>query len=172
MEINYLLFTCLQRFCARRWFLNFPSQKNYTPLHLAALSKKHLVAQLLIGYGADVTVIGGLVRLILFVCLFVCLLFLRNFLWDFSFECALVKMINFDWAVRFQGMVTKTESKDGGRFEWTIGKQTRLWVSLDQLQKPKFGKTFCTLKKRFKKHLKKRKEKFTELKRYGELCKR
>ena len=53
--------------------LDFPSQKNYTPLHLAALSKKHLVAQLLIGHGADVTVIGGLVRLLLFVCLFVCL---------------------------------------------------------------------------------------------------
>lgn len=43
--------------------MDFPSQKNYTPLHLAALSKKHLVAQLLIGHGADVTVIGGLVRL-------------------------------------------------------------------------------------------------------------
>ena len=37
-------------------------QKQYTPLHLAALSKKHLAAQLLIGHGADVTVIGGLVR--------------------------------------------------------------------------------------------------------------
>ena len=154
--------------------LDFPSQKNYTPLHLAALSKKHLVAQLLIGHGADVTVIGGLVRLILFVCL----LFLRNFLWDFRSErseCALVKIISFDWVVRFQGTVTKTKkvkmAADSNE-EKQSRLVSRLWVSLKQLQNPKFGKTFCTLKKRFKKHLKNRKEKFTELKRYGELYKR
>lgn len=86
-------------------------------------------------------------------------------------ECALVKFINFDWVVRLQGMVTKTK-KVKMAVDSNEEKQTRLWVSLEQLQNPKFGKNFCTLKKRFKKHLKNRKEKFTELKRYGELCKR
>ena len=83
--------------------------------------------------------------------------------------------INFDWVVRFQGMVTKTKkvkmAADSNE-EKQSRLVSRLWVSLKQLQNPKFGKTFCTLKKRFKKHLKNRKEKFTELKRYGELYKR
>ncbi|XP_078360679.1 uncharacterized protein LOC144645086 isoform X3 [Oculina patagonica] len=42
--------------------VNIKNKKHYTPLHLAALSKKHLAAQLLIGHGADVTVIGGLAK--------------------------------------------------------------------------------------------------------------
>ena len=149
--------------------LDFPSQKNYTPLHLAALSKKHLVAQLLIGHGADVTVIGGLVRLILFVCFFVCQ-FYATFCEIFRSErseCALVKFtshdnyekinswvsfnfhiwdacgaplggpsgrrssaINFDWVVRFQGMVTKTK-KVKMAADSNEEKQTRLWASFN-----------------------------------------
>ena len=38
--------------------LNIP-QKNYTPLHIAVISKKHLAVQLLIGYGANVDMKGG-----------------------------------------------------------------------------------------------------------------
>lgn len=50
----YLLLSCTL-------MLFFVSQKRHTPLHLAALSRKHLAAQLLIGHGADLTVIGGIV---------------------------------------------------------------------------------------------------------------
>ncbi|KAK2558254.1 Ankyrin-1 [Acropora cervicornis] len=39
--------------------IHMPNKNKYTALHVAALNKKHLAAQLLVGFGADVTVIGG-----------------------------------------------------------------------------------------------------------------
>ncbi|XP_074636507.1 uncharacterized protein LOC141894679 isoform X3 [Acropora palmata] len=39
--------------------VNAKDKNKYTALHVAALNKKHLAAQLLVGFGADVTVIGG-----------------------------------------------------------------------------------------------------------------
>lgn len=42
--------------------VNVQNKRKYTPLHLACLSKKHQVVQLLIGHGADVTVDGGLAK--------------------------------------------------------------------------------------------------------------
>ncbi|XP_068748124.1 serine/threonine-protein phosphatase 6 regulatory ankyrin repeat subunit B-like isoform X2 [Montipora capricornis] len=39
--------------------VNIKNKNKYTPLHIAALNRKHLAAQLLVGFGADVSVVGG-----------------------------------------------------------------------------------------------------------------
>ena len=57
----------LRRACWVRWlysaWLSINLQDDYTALHLAVQYGKHLAAQMLLGYGADVNITGGPVRI-------------------------------------------------------------------------------------------------------------